>query len=142
MSGLLCSMENAMKKFGLILATLFLISLIVVVQPVSALKTDKVLIQYTPSKEFIDYINATAITSDQKEEAEKIIDGSAISKQYASLPKGETTCVWVYPYSGTLHLSTVMGSPESGSYGLLWFDVDPRSGATEKEGFSNWLKYW
>jgi hypothetical protein len=135
-------MENAMKKIGFILATFLLIGMIVVLQPVSALKTDKGFIQYTPSKEFIDYINAPVITPDQKDVAQKIVEGSAIFQEYASSPRGETTCVWAYPYTRTLHLSAVVGSPGSDSYGLIWFDVDPRSGAIQKEGFSNWMKYW
>ena len=131
-----------MKKTGFILATFLLISLILVMQPVSALKIDPGLIQYIPSKEFIEYENAPVITQDQQDLAQKIIEESAIFENYAGFAKGETTCVWAYPYTGTLHLSMVVGSLGSESYGLLWFDLDPKSGEIQKEGFSNWLKYW
>ena len=131
-----------MKKIGIILATFLLIGMIVMLQPVLALKSDKVPIQYTPSKEFIDYKNAPVITQDQQDYAQKIVEGSDTFKKYASFPRRQATCVWAYPYSGTLHLSMVVVTPTSDLYGLLWFDINPDSGAIQNKGFSNWIKYW
>lgn len=130
-----------MKKIGIVLAIFLLIGIVGAMHLPFILKSDKSLFGCIPSKESIDDRNAPVISQEQKDLAQKITEESDIFKKYSGFSRGKTTCVWAYPYSGTLHLSMIIGSPISDTYGLLWFDIDNK-GVIQNYGFSDWINYW
>ncbi len=131
-----------MKKSSILLAIFLLAGIVAVQQHATASKSEKAPISYVPSKEFLDYKNAPAITQEQKDAALKIASTSDIFKNNTKYPHGSINFVWAYPYSGTMHLSTTVNSETSQVYGQMWFDIDINSGNVLNAGFSNWRKYW
>jgi hypothetical protein len=127
------------------LVAFFLVSTLVVgllhiQQQAIALNPKKLPTPYTPSKEFLDYINAPAITQEQKDNALKIASTSDVFKQYIKYPHGPINVVWSYPYTGAIHMSTIIDSETSQVYGLLSLNID--NGMVKNAGFSNWRNYW
>ena len=134
-----------MTKKGLILGAVLLVCVIVILHPAAALKYDKTPVSYThytPSKEYIDYINAPVITPEQKVLVQNALETTDVFKKYADVPRKEPTYAWAYPYSGKIYVSTIIGSSSSEVYGLLWSDIDAHTGKIQDYGFSNWNKYW
>lgn len=96
---------------------------------------------YTPSEEFKKYTTAPPITESQKNMAISVAFSSKLHDAYKTNKQGPVTVQWAYPYTGTIHISKVVGSDGSNVYGLLWFDVD-NSGNITNEGFNDWNTYW
>ena len=72
-----------MSKKKILLVTLLLICAITMLQPALALKTDKIVVTYTPSKEFTDYLNAPQITQEQQNLVQKTIENASAFENYA-----------------------------------------------------------
>ncbi len=130
-----------MKKIGIVLAIFLLIGIVAGLHLSLPLKSDKSLSEYSPLKESIDNRNVPVVIQEQKDYAQKIAEESDIFKKCAGISKGKITCVRAYPYPGTLHLSMIVESPDSDTYGLLWFDIDNK-GIIQNSGFSDWINYW
>lgn len=131
-----------MRRIGIMLAVFLLVGLLVVQQQATALNSEKAPVPYTPSKEFLDYKNAPAITQEQKDNALKIASTSEIFKNNIKYPHGPINFVWAYPYSHTIHISTTINSENSQVYGQMWLDIDIDGGNVRNAGFSDWKKYW
>jgi hypothetical protein len=97
---------------------------------------------YPPDREFLDYTNAPALTTGQKETAIRIASTSKKFQAYLNGPHGPIMARWAYPYSGIVHLSMTAGSAMSPEYGLVSVNVDPARGQPGNVSFVDWKKYW
>ncbi len=97
---------------------------------------------YPPAREFLDYTNAPALTSGQKDTAIRIASTSKKFQAYLNGPHGPITARWAYPCSGIVQLSMTAGSAMSPEYGLVSVNVDPARGQPGNVSFVDWKKYW
>jgi len=97
---------------------------------------------YTPSREFLEYMNAPALTRQQKESAIRIALTSKKFQGYMNESHGPISFGWAYPYSGMVRLSMTAGSATSRVYGLASVDIDIDRGVLDNESFTDWKKYW
>ena len=95
-----------------------------------------------PDREYLDYANAPALTSGQKEMAIRIASTSKKFQAYLDGPHGPITAMWAYPYTGIVRLSVTTGSATSPEYGLVSVTVDPARGLPGNVSFVDWKKYW
>ncbi|MFA4823608.1 MAG: hypothetical protein WC593_00470 [Methanoregula sp.] len=97
---------------------------------------------YLPSREFLEYVNAPAITREQKESALRIALTSKKFQSYMNESHGPISFGWAYPYSGMVRLSMTAGSATSRVYGLASVYIDIDRGVLDNESFIDWKKYW
>ena len=97
---------------------------------------------YTPSREFLEYMNAPELTRQQKESALKIALTSKKFQGYMNESHGPISFGWAYPYSGMVRLSMTVGSAASPVYGLASVYIDIDREALGNESFIDWKKYW
>lgn len=95
-----------------------------------------------PPREFLDYMNAPAITREQKDIVLRIAMNSEKFQVYQNESHGPITFVWAYPYSGVVHMTMTVGSEMSPEYGLVSVDVNPDCGQVDNVSFTDWRKYW
>ncbi len=88
----------------------------------------------------IDYADYPVITQEEKDTALKIASTSEIFRGYLKYPHEQFNFEWTYPYSHTIHISTIVNSSEI--YGLFWIDIDMDTGNVQYAGFADWRKYW
>jgi hypothetical protein len=109
---------------------------------ISEFQSTKSINKIHQSSEFLDYMNAPAITQNEKDQCQRLITDSKGFEKFKDIYQGPTNVVWAYPYSGKQRISTVVGSETSDTYGLYYAYVDPEHGSIIDEGFVNWKKYW
>ena len=97
---------------------------------------------YTPSREFLEYTNAPALTREQKESALRIAFTSKKFQGYMNESHGPISFGWAYPYSGMVRLSMTVGSATSPVYGVASVYIDIDREALGNESFIDWKKYW
>ncbi|OPX65330.1 MULTISPECIES: hypothetical protein [unclassified Methanoregula] len=109
---------------------------------VSDLPSKKTISQLDLPKEYLEYLNAPAISPENKDQAAAICTNSTGFSKFRDLTHGQISVVWAYPYTGKQRISTVVGSSASDTYGLYYAYVNPEDGSILDEGFLNWKKYW
>jgi hypothetical protein len=97
---------------------------------------------YTPSREFLEYVNAPVLTREQKESVLMIALRSKKFQGYMNESHGPISFGWTYPYSGMVHLSMTAGSATSRIHGLASVDIDIDREVLDNESFTDWKKYW
>ena len=95
-----------------------------------------------PSSEFLDYMNAPAITQGEKDQCLRLLEGSKNFSKFRDISHGPVTVRWAYPYTGNLILSTVVGSETTDPCGLYSAEIDPKNDSIVFEGLLDWKKYW
>jgi hypothetical protein len=138
-----------LRKISVVLLALLLAAM-VMVPMVSAfdssgslqLKKTKPISEFQPSGKFQDYSNAPAITQEQKDLCRKLISTSKTLNKFEEVPKSTSNVMWVYPYTGTIRTTMIVGSEKSDTYGLYYSLIDPVNNSILEEGFVNWKEYW
>lgn len=97
---------------------------------------------FNQSREFLDYMNAPAITQNEKDQSQRIITDAKGLAKFKDLSHGPVNVGWAYPYTGKQRITMVVGSEKSDTYGLYYAHYDPESNTVLDEGFVNWKKYW
>lgn len=97
---------------------------------------------FNQSREFLDYMNAPAITQNEKDQSQRIITNAKGLAKFRDISHGPVNVGWAYPYTGKQRITTVFGSEKSDTYGLYYAHYDPESNTVLDEGFVNWKKYW
>jgi hypothetical protein len=116
-----------------LISGLFVIGLFVMNTQAVAMSPNKVPGNYTLSKEFLNWSNAPAITQEQKDNALKIASKTTVYKEYIKYPHSSFTYDWSYPYTGAIHLETIINSSQYN--GILYFTIN--NSTVSNDGFNN-----
>jgi len=146
------------RKIGIVLLALLLAAMVMVpmvsaenvshskyvksTKFIDGFQSTKSISKFNPGSEFLDYMNAPAITQNEKDQCQRLIANSKGFEKFKDISQGPTNVGWAYPYTGKQRISTVVGSEKSDTYGLYYAYVDPESDSILDEGFVNWKKYW
>lgn len=106
-------MGNLLKKMGkspIMLLFGLLVLVLFVVQSQASTSTNKIAptTKYIPDAQYTAYINAPNLTQDQINHALKVVSTSNVYNKYIQYPHGNFSICWAYPYTGAIHISTVI----------------------------------